>query len=96
MHCYLQFKLRYLKNLESFSTRVKGLFEPIDLQRIAGGFLLFFKAFFLSDLFVTLRDFTKTKKWEGNLHLTSNRLSRNETWRAADNYNYMCAKGFLD
>ena len=35
---------------------------------------------------------------KGNLFLTENRLSRNEMWCAADNYNYMChicAKEFL-
>ena len=31
MYCYLEFKLRYLKNLELFSIRVKELFEPIVL-----------------------------------------------------------------
>ena len=33
------------------------------------------------------------------MYLTENRLSRNEIWCAADNYNYMCqicAQGFLD
>ena len=29
MYCYLEFKLRYLKNLKLFSIRVKELFEPI-------------------------------------------------------------------
>ena len=36
---------------------------------------------------------------KGNLHLTKNWLSRNETWCMADNYNYVChvrAKGCLD
>ena len=33
VYCYLEFKLRYLKNLKLFSTRVKELFEPIVLQR---------------------------------------------------------------
>ena len=42
---------------------------------------------------------TKGKIGKGNLHLTKNRLSRNEMWCAADNHNHichMCAKGFLD
>ena len=45
MYCYLEFKLCYLKNLKSFSIRVKELFEPIVLQMIADKFLLFLKAF---------------------------------------------------
>ena len=32
VYCYLEFKLRYLKNLKLFSTRVKELFEPIVLR----------------------------------------------------------------
>ena len=32
MYCYLEFKLRYLKNLKLFSIRVKELSEPIVLQ----------------------------------------------------------------
>ena len=42
----------------------------------------------------------KRKIGKGNLHLTENQLSRNETWCAADVYNnymcHICAKGFLD
>ena len=37
---------------------------------------------------------------KGNLHLTENQLTRNETWCTADNHNYYvyhtCAKGFFD
>ena len=33
----VEFKLRYLKNLKLFSTRVKELFEPTALQRKANG-----------------------------------------------------------
>ena len=33
MYCYLEFKLRYLKNLRLFSIRVKELFELIVLRR---------------------------------------------------------------
>ena len=45
------------------------------------------------------KQITKYKIGKGNLHLTENRLSRNKTWCAADNYNYVhhiCVKGFLD
>ena len=31
VHCYIEFKLSYLKNLKLFSIRVKELFEPIVL-----------------------------------------------------------------
>ena len=48
-----------------------------------------------------LGDFTvkNAKLGKGNRHLTENRLSRNETWCAADNHNYKChirLKAFLD
>ena len=33
MFCYLEFKLRYLKNLKLFSIRVKELFEPIVMRK---------------------------------------------------------------
>ena len=33
VHCYLEFKLRYVKNLKLFSIRVKELFEPIVLRK---------------------------------------------------------------
>ena len=33
LYCYLEFKLRYLKNMKLFSLRVKELFEPILLRR---------------------------------------------------------------
>ena len=45
MYCYLEFKLRYLKNLKLFSVRLKELFEPIVLRKIADGVLPFLKAF---------------------------------------------------
>ena len=44
VHCYLEFKLHYLKNLKLFSIRVKELFEPIVLRKKGDGFLLFEKA----------------------------------------------------
>ena len=97
MYCYLEFKLRYLKNLKLFSIRVKQLFEPIVSYfegKNAMGFLLFLK--FLSwetDLWVT--------KGNGNRYLSENWLRRNKMWCAADNHNYIyvsdiCAKGLLD
>ena len=38
VYCYLEFKLRYLKNLKLFSIRVKELSEPIVLWRKDDGF----------------------------------------------------------
>ena len=61
MYCYLEFKLRYLKNLKLFLIRVKELFEPIVLQKKkkGDGFLLFLNVFsWETDLWVTLGDFT--------------------------------------
>ena len=55
-----------------------------------------------SDPYVSLllRQATQKRKIEkGNLYLIENRLSRNEMWCGAENYNYMChvcAKGLLD
>ena len=59
MYCYLEFKLRYLKNLKLFLIRVKELFEPIVLRKKkATGLLVFLKAFsWETDLWVTLGDF---------------------------------------
>ena len=64
VYCYIEFKLRYLKNLKLFSIRVKDLFEPIVLQKKkkkkkkGDGVLLFLKAFsWETDLWVTLGDF---------------------------------------
>ena len=47
MYFYLEFKLRYLKNLKLFLIRVKELFEPIEVRGggKGDGFLLFLKAF---------------------------------------------------
>ena len=98
VYSYLKFKL---KNLKSFSTRVEELFKPLVLQRNPTGFC-FFKSIFLRNGFLSnARWFygKKRKFVKGNLHLTSNRLSRNKTLWVADNYNYMChicAKGFLN
>ena len=47
MYCYLEFKLRYLKNLKLFSIRVKELFEPIVLRKKGDGFFALFKSIFL-------------------------------------------------
>ena len=46
MYCYLEFKLRYLKNQTLFSI-IKEVFEPIVLRKNGDGFLLFLKAFTL-------------------------------------------------
>ena len=54
MYCFLEFKLRYLKNLKLFFNQSKKeLFEPIVLQKKKkkkkkpDGFLVLFKAFSL-------------------------------------------------
>ena len=44
VYCYTEFKLRYLKNLNFFSIRVKELFKPKFLRKKGDGFLLFLKA----------------------------------------------------
>ena len=46
VYCYVEFKLRYLKNLKLFLIRVKELFEPIVLpKKKSDGFLLFLQHF---------------------------------------------------
>ena len=42
MHCYLEFKLRYLNNMKLVSIRVKESFEPIDLREKKGDRLSLF------------------------------------------------------
>ena len=103
VYCYLEFKLRYHKNLKSFSIRVKEFFQPIVLPKTGDGCLLFLKAFsWETDLWVSLGNFTVKKKkniGKENLYLTENRLSWNEMCCAADNHNYIChtcAKACLD
>ena len=90
MYCYLEFKLRYLKNLKLFLIRVKELFEPIVLRKKGDGFCPSNARGF----------YGKRRKFrKGNLYLTENRLSRNEIWYAEDDHSYMChicAKGVLD
>ena len=103
MYCYLEFKLRYLKNLKLFSIRVKESFEPIVLQKRRRDFALFI-TFFLRNrsLSNAIGDFTvknNRKIRKGNFYFTENRLERNEIWFAEGNYGYMChicGKGFLD
>ena len=46
VYCYLEFKLRYLKNVKLFSVRVKELFEPVVLRKRQRVFALF-KSIFL-------------------------------------------------
>ena len=60
VYCYLEFKLRYLKNLKLFSIRIKELFAPIVCENKKGDGLLFcLKAFsWETDLWLTLSDFT--------------------------------------
>ena len=45
MYSYLEFKLRYLKNLKLFSIRVKKLSEPIVCEEKATGFSSFISIF---------------------------------------------------
>ena len=45
VYCYLEFKLRYLKNLRLLLVRVKELFEPLVLRKKGDGFLPLLKAF---------------------------------------------------
>ena len=58
LYCYVEFKLRYLKNVKLFSIGVNWLIEPLVLPRKGDGCLLFLKAFsWETDLWVTLGDF---------------------------------------
>ena len=89
---YLEFKLRYLKNLKLFLIGVKELLEAIVLKKTRRWFLLFSKAFSSEpDLSVTVGDFygKDAKFGKGNLYLTENRLSGNKKWCAADNHNHV-------
>ena len=45
VYCYLEFKLRYLKNLKLFSVRVKTLSEPSVLCKKGNKFQLSYKHF---------------------------------------------------
>ena len=104
VYSYLEFKLRYLKNLKLFLMRVKELFEPVVLQKKkkkkGDGFLFFLKTFsWETDLFLRWFYSKIRKIRKGNLYFTENQLGRNEMWYAEDNHSYMChiwAKGFLD
>ena len=105
VYCYLEYKLRYLKNLKLFSIWVKELFEPIVLRKkmnINDRYLLFLKAFsWETDLWVTVGDFTtkQTRKiGKENLYLTENQVGRNEILCVEDSHSYMChmcAKEYL-
>ena len=94
LQCIVKFKLRYLKNLKLFPIRVKELFELMV-------FALFKSIFLRNRSLSNARWFygKKSRIGKGNLHLTENRLSRNEMWCAVGNHDYMsliCAKGLLD
>ena len=91
---YLEFKCCYLKNLKVFNKSKRIIW--------AYSFALF-KSILLRNRSLSNATWfyggKKRKIGKGNLHLTENRLRKNETWGAADNYNYMChicVKGFLD
>ena len=93
MHCYLEFKFRYLKALKLFSIRVKELFEPIALEKKRRRVFALFKSIFLRNrsLSNARRFYSKKRKiGKRNLNLTENRFSRNEMWCAAENHNNMC------
>ena len=61
MYCYLEFKLHYLKNLKSFSIRIKELFEPIVLGKRRQVFALF-KSIFLRNLSLSKARWFYSKK----------------------------------
>ena len=97
MYCYLEFKLRYLKNLKLFSIRVKEFFEPLILQKQTknkkGQVFALFKNIFLRNRSLSNTTWFCSKKHKIgkiNLHLTENRLSSQITLCKADNHNYMC------
>ena len=103
VYCYLEFKLRYLKNLKLFSIRVKELFEPIVLRnkKRRRVFALFITFFLRNRSLSNARWFygKKRKIRKGNRYVTENQSKTNEIWFAEDNHSYMChirAKGFLD
>ena len=90
VYCYLEFKLRYLKNLKLFS--IKDLFEPIVLRKRRRRVFALFKSIFLRNRSLSnARWFCgrKRKIGKGNLSLTENRLSINEMWYAEDDHNNM-------
>ena len=62
LYCYLEFKLRYFKNLKMFSVRVKELFKPIvkKRRRMLALFLLAFSE--ETDFKVTLGDFEQNSE----------------------------------
>ena len=102
MYCYLEFKLRYLKNLQLFSIRVKELFQPIVLRKKKGRrvFALFITFLLRNRSLSNARWFYVKKRniQKGNLYLTENRLERYEIWFAEDNHSCMChirEKGFF-
>ena len=102
MYCYLEFKLRYLKNLKLFSIRVKELFEPIVLRIKRRRVFALFIIFFLRNQSLSNARWFYGKKHKirkDNLYLTENWLERNEIWFAEDNHSFMChicAKRYLN
>ena len=60
MYCYLEFKLRYPKNLKLFSIKVKELFEPIVLKK-SDWFLLFLKG--KGNLYLTESCLSRNEMW---------------------------------
>ena len=101
VYCYLELKLRYLKNLKLFSITVKELFKPIAKKKRRRVFALFITFFLRNRSLSNARGFygKKRKIRKGNFYLTENRLEKNEIWFAEDNHSYMChicIKGFLD
>ena len=71
IYCYLDFKLRYLKNLKLLSIRVKQLFDPIVCENKKRRVFALLKAFsWETDLWLTLGDLTVKKHQigKGNLY----------------------------
>ena len=95
LYCYLEFKLRYPKNLKLF-------FSKIIIRRKGNRCLLFLKLFsWETDLWVMIGNLTlkKRKIRKGNLYFTKNQSVRNEIRCAEDGHSYMskmCAKEFSD
>ena len=83
----------------SWNKRINWAYSFVKKSRRV--FALFKSTFFRNRSFSKARWLysKKRKILKGNLYLTENWFSRNETWCAVVNHNHMyhkCAKGFLD
>ena len=70
MNVYLEFKLRYLKNLKLFSTKIKDLFEPVVLLRKTDEFLRFSK---------TKKNQNKTKQYKTKQNKIKQKQNKTKT-----------------